>query len=83
MSVVPDSDTKVSSLDHETRNVSGDSDSNAPHETEKVPVELTEDDYPTGIRLMILCSASLVAVFLISLDQVRFPSSTITWSAFD
>lgn len=76
MSVVPETETKASGLDHETRHISGDSDSNAPHETEKTKVELNDDDYPTGIRLIILCSASLVAVFLISLDQVSFQYHT-------
>lgn len=70
MSGVPETETKASALEPDMRNISGDSDSNAPQENEKAKVEINDDDYPKGIRLMVLCSASLVAVFLISLDQV-------------
>ncbi|RKU40703.1 hypothetical protein DL546_003208 [Coniochaeta pulveracea] len=69
MSGVPETETKASALEPDMRNISGDSDSNAPQENEKAKVEINDDDYPKGIRLMVLCSASLVAVFLISLDQ--------------
>jgi len=34
-----------------------------------------EDEYPHGLRLFLLASASIMGVFLISLDQVLFLSS--------
>lgn len=33
--------------------------------------DLEEDQYPHGVKLIVLASASIVAVFLIALDQVR------------
>lgn len=40
-------------------------------EIDNVPAE---DEYPHGLRLFLLASASIMGVFLISLDQVRFVS---------
>ena len=37
---------------------------------EKKPTELPADQYPHGMKLVLLSSAALVAVFLIALDQV-------------
>lgn len=37
---------------------------------EKPVEELSEDQYPHGLKLWLLTSASLAATFLISLDQV-------------
>jgi len=34
-----------------------------------------DDDYPHGWKLIILASASIIAVFLIALDQVSHPFS--------
>jgi len=36
-----------------------------------VSADQNEDDYPHGWKLIILASASIIAVFLIALDQVR------------
>ena len=35
--------------------------------------EMSDDDYPHGIKLVLLSAASLVSVFLIALDQVSLP----------
>lgn len=53
---------------HDVR-VVGDSESNTSQETPGA-ADLSEDGYPKGLKLVILTSASLVAMFLISLDQV-------------
>lgn len=42
--------------------------------------EADEITYPTGIRLVLLAGASILGVFLISLDQVR--PSRIPWLPF-
>lgn len=44
---------------------------------EVVVEDIKEDQYPHGLKLIILASASLVAVFFIALDQVSslFPFS--------
>jgi len=44
---------------------------------EKPIQAMTEDQYPHGLRLVLLAGATTVAVFLISLDQVStWPSRT-------
>lgn len=40
---------------------------------EKPMPGMTEDQYPHGMKLVLLAVASLVAVFLIALDQVSKP----------
>lgn len=45
----------------------GDSDSAHP---EKPIQGMTDDQYPHGLKLVLLAGASIVAVFLIALDQV-------------
>jgi hypothetical protein len=47
-------------------NVVGDSDST---HTE-IPQGMADDQYPHGLKLVLLAGASIVAVFLIALDQV-------------
>jgi MFS transporter, DHA2 family, glioxin efflux transporter len=32
---------------------------------------MTDDQYPHGLKLILLAGSSLIAVFLIALDQVR------------
>jgi hypothetical protein len=50
----------------------GDSDSS--NEGTRNPVRhMSDDEYPQGFRLVLLAGASLVAVFLIALDQVSNP----------
>lgn len=40
--------------------------------TDKTPDQaMADEDYPQGLKLYILAASSLVAVFLIALDQVR------------
>lgn len=38
-----------------------------------VSADQNDDDYPHGWKLIILASASIIAVFLIALDQVSRP----------
>jgi hypothetical protein len=45
----------------------GDSDSTEPEKSVQIK---TKDDYPHGMKLVLLAGASIIAVFLISLDQV-------------
>lgn len=33
--------------------------------------KLSDDQYPYGVKLLLLGSASIIAIFLIALDQVR------------
>ena len=40
------------------------------HRNEVILKDVEEDQYPHGLKLIILASAALVAVFLIALDQV-------------
>jgi MFS transporter, DHA2 family, glioxin efflux transporter len=35
--------------------------------------EMSDDEYPKGIKFAILAGASMVSVFLIALDQVKTP----------
>ena len=46
------------------------SDNNNVKETEDVAPAMTDDQYPHGFTLALLAGASIVAVFLIALDQV-------------
>lgn len=39
-------------------------------DSSKLNRHISDDDYPQGLRLVLLAGASLVAVFLIALDQV-------------
>lgn len=39
-------------------------------ETRKAVQQMSDDEYPQGFKLVLLAGASLVAVFLIALDQV-------------
>lgn len=41
------------------------------HTSDVTVKDVEEDQYPHGLKLIILASASIVAVFLIALDQVR------------
>jgi hypothetical protein len=50
------------------------------HTSDVTVKDIEEDQYPHGLKLIILASASLVAVFLIALDQVssvQSPSEVI------
>lgn len=58
---------KSSTLNIPDVNNIGDSDS--PH-PEKPIQGITEDQYPHGLKLVLLAGASVVAVFMIALDQV-------------
>ena len=59
--------SKSSTLDDRNVNKDGhDDDTN----TEKPIQGMTEDQYPHGLKLLLLAGASIVAVFLIALDQV-------------
>lgn len=51
---------------------SNDSD-NSNAEMTKPDRHMSDDEYPQGFRLVLLAGASLVAVFLIALDQVSGP----------
>lgn len=72
-----------------TRISNNDGDSNSDREkvlTEKAP----EIEYPQGMKRALLASATLVAVFLIALDQVRIipfqyrhPKSSLTDGSLD
>ena len=42
-------------------------------EAEKPVQHIPDDQYPRGLKLVLLAGASLVAVFLIALDQVSTP----------
>ena len=42
---------------------------------EKPNHDMTDDQYPHGIKLVILAGASIIAVFLIALDQVSSKSA--------
>jgi len=66
--VVGETDSlKPSTLNTPDVNNVGDSDNTYPGE----PVQgMTDDQYPHGLKLVLLAGASIVAVFLISLDQV-------------
>lgn len=58
---------KPSTLNTLDVNNVGESDSETP---EKSVQHITDDQYPHGLRLVLLTGASVVAVFLIALDQV-------------
>ena len=45
---------------------------------EKSTHDMAEDQYPHGLKLVLLAGASIVAVFLIALDQVRTNPPTLT-----
>jgi hypothetical protein len=56
-------------------NAAGDSDST---HTE-IPQGIADDEYPHGLKLILLTGASIVAVFLIALDQVStLPTHAVT-----
>ncbi len=38
---------------------------------------IADDQYPHGMKLVLLAGSSLVSVFMISLDQVSTPSSNV------
>jgi len=68
MAVEESESPKLSTLDIPRVNNVSDSDSANP---EKPAVgSMTDEQYPHGLTLVILAGASIVAVFLISLDQV-------------
>ena len=46
-------------------------------EAEKPTQHMSDDQYPHGLKVVLLAGASIVAVFLIALDQVSIPP-TIT-----
>lgn len=45
------------------------------HQLDKPAQDMTADQYPHGLKLILLASASLVSVFLIALDQVNTQSA--------
>jgi hypothetical protein len=48
--------------------------------SEKHAQHISEDQYPHGAKLVILAAASMVAVFMIALDQVStLPPEVMTW----
>jgi hypothetical protein len=57
-------------LTHGDVNHAGDSDSSDPEKCAPVKA-IVDDEYPSGLKLVLLSAATLVAVFLIALDQVR------------
>ena len=59
---------KPSTLSTSDVNNVGDSDSAHP---EKPVQGMTDDLYPHGLKLVLVAGASIIAVFLIALDQVR------------
>jgi len=63
---------KPSTLKAPDVNNVGDSDSTRP---EKLVHGMPDDKYPHGLNLVLLAGASIVAVFLIALDQVSTPST--------
>lgn len=66
--VVGETDSpKPSTLNNPDVNNVGGSDSEHP---EKPAQFMTDDQYPRGLKLVLLTGASLIAVFLIALDQV-------------
>jgi hypothetical protein len=69
--------SKPSTLDHPNINSVGDSDSVYLEKPYQPARTVTEDEYPHGLKLVILAGASLIAVFLIALDQVSVPLSLI------
>lgn len=62
-----------STLDAPDVKNAGDTDSKP---SEQSPQETSKDEYPHGLQLVLLAGASLVAVFLIALDQVRISAHT-------
>lgn len=46
--------------------------------TSKPDQHMSDDEYPHGFRLVLLAGASLVAVFLIALDQVSDPPCDVS-----
>jgi len=67
MAVGETDSSKPSTLNTPGVNNVSDSDSTQP---ENPVQEMTDDQYPHGLKLVILTGASIVAVFLIALDQV-------------
>lgn len=65
---VEETDTsKDETLDTSEVNKVGDGESAQP---EKAAQDMNEDQYPHGLKLVLLAGASIIAVFLIALDQV-------------
>ncbi len=72
MAVQETDSSKSSTLNmSDTKRDVGDSDSALPENTTQ---GMTEDQYPHGLRLVLLAGASIIAVFLIALDQVSILS---------
>ena len=66
--VEADSNSSQFSTPHDhDRNTVSDTDG---ADAEKPIQAMTEDQYPHGIKLVLLAGASIIAVFLIALDQV-------------
>lgn len=59
--------SKVSNMDATSTDKVEDSDS---AEAIKPDLHMSEDQYPHGLKLALLAGSSLIAVFLIALDQV-------------
>lgn len=59
--------TKPSSL---SQHDASDVDVSDEQQLEKPAQDMTADQYPHGLKLILLASASLISVFLIALDQV-------------
>jgi hypothetical protein len=62
---------KLLSMNAHDVNNAGDSESVL---SEKPIQDAPEDQYPTGLKLVVLAGASMVSVFMIALDQVSTPS---------
>jgi hypothetical protein len=69
--------SKLSTLDSPNVSSVGDSDSVSLEQPYQHTQTITDDEYPHGVKLVILAGASLIAVFLIALDQVSVPLSLI------